>query len=211
MYRVKVRQIGNITWESVISSGTPNLKLIRDIGYQHAKGQLDKVLPVDGAMDGIFARAIFQACEYDQAFESTINYLDAVEYGFEEYKGGLRPTLNTLQGANPGSDIIMEEVDELLRDEQNVPSDTEDLDEVDINALSDNLSPCDNTAIAMPDIPVNATSENIFNITLGQVDDLIDLDFQMDDDNIFVENNQNQISQNEFTLEQWLANCEALL
>ena len=103
-------------------------------------------------MDGIFARAIFQACEYDQAFERTINYLDPVEYGFEEYKGGLRPTLNKLQDANPGSDIIVEEVDELLRNEQNVPSDTEDLDEVDINALSDYLSPCDNTAIAMPDI-----------------------------------------------------------
>ena len=75
---------------------------------------------------------------------------------------------------------------------------TQDLDGVEINALSDFLLAGDNTAIAMPEIPVNATSKKICNITLCQVDDL-GLHFEMEDGSISVENSQNQTSQNEFS------------
>ena len=87
MYRGYIQQLSQITWESIVVNGVANFKLLRDIGYQYAKGQLDKVPPVDGALDEIFARAIFQANEYDQIFENVINYLNPTEYGFEECKG----------------------------------------------------------------------------------------------------------------------------
>ena len=40
-----------MSWEQIVSENKPNLKLLRDIGYQYSKGQLDKVMPVDGALE----------------------------------------------------------------------------------------------------------------------------------------------------------------
>ena len=74
MYRVLVRKLPDITWNVIMSSGEPNLKLPRDIGCQYSKGQLDKVLPVKGALDAIFLRSVFQANEYHQVFERSIQY-----------------------------------------------------------------------------------------------------------------------------------------
>ncbi len=51
---------------------------------------------MDGAFDQIFNRAVFQANEYNQIFESTIEYPNPIKYGFEECQGGLRPTLNSI-------------------------------------------------------------------------------------------------------------------
>ena len=38
-------------------------------------------------------RAIFQANEYKQKFQSSVDYLDPFPHGFDEHKGGLRPIL----------------------------------------------------------------------------------------------------------------------
>ena len=88
MLRVTIRKLSNITWDVVISNGTPNFKLLRDIGCQYAKGQLDKTPPVDGALEPMFLRAIFLANEYDQIFSPLIDYSNPLEYGFEDHKGG---------------------------------------------------------------------------------------------------------------------------
>eukprot|EP00112_Aurelia_sp_Birch-Aquarium-sp1_P021208 Seg5644.1 transcript_id=Seg5644.1/GoldUCD/mRNA.D3Y31 product="hypothetical protein" protein_id=Seg5644.1/GoldUCD/D3Y31 len=94
MYKVYVRKLRNVTWDSLIQDGDPNFRLLRDIGCQYAKGQLDETPPVDSALDKIFLRSVFQANEYDQIFEESITYLDPLNHGFEEIKGGLRPILN---------------------------------------------------------------------------------------------------------------------
>lgn len=94
MYRVTLRKLTNITWESIVSTGLPNFKLLRDIGYQHNKGKLDKVPPVDGALHEMFLRSVFQAHEYDQIFEHNIINLNPERYGFEKVEGGLKPRLN---------------------------------------------------------------------------------------------------------------------
>ena len=93
MYRVFLLKLEQINWDSIATGGVVNFKLLREIGYQYAQGQLEKVPPVDGVLDQICARSIYQANEYDQIFQSTINYLDQLHFGFEECKGGLRPQL----------------------------------------------------------------------------------------------------------------------
>eukprot|EP00794_Sanderia_malayensis_P011535 gene11535-12728_t len=114
MYQVYISQLANISWDTINANAIPNLKLLRDIGYQYAKGQLEKVLPVDGALYEIFA--LFQASEYDQIFESNISYLDPLDFGFEVCKGGLKPKLNrnAPQTSKLGSQIVMSEVDTML-------------------------------------------------------------------------------------------------
>ena len=94
MYRVLLRKLDNITWESIVASGNPNFKILRDLGYRYSKGKLDKVPPVDGALAEMFNRSLFQAQEYDQIFERRIHNLDPEQYGFEKVDGGLRPRLN---------------------------------------------------------------------------------------------------------------------
>ena len=97
-----------------MSSGEPNLKLLRDIGCQYSKGQLDKVLPVKGALDAIFLRSVFQANEYHQVFERSIQYLDPVNHGFEKCNGGLRPVLNLASNSDSSSQIVISNIHEEL-------------------------------------------------------------------------------------------------
>ena len=122
MYRVYLRQLLTISWNTVVKDGKPNLKLLRDIGYQHAKGQLDKILPVDGALQECFKQSVFQANEYDQVFFETIDYLNPLEFGFDECQGGLRPTLNsnrtTVNSIKP--QVVLQEVDNTLKPDFNI-------------------------------------------------------------------------------------------
>ena len=114
MYRVLIRKLGNITWDLIALNGEPNFKLLRDIGCQYSKGQLDKLPPVDGALKEIFKRSVFQANEYDQVFERTITYLDPLKFGFEAYKRGLRPVLNSMYDPDPNSQIVINNIHEAL-------------------------------------------------------------------------------------------------
>ena len=59
MYRVFFPSVQSKTWESLTAGGYPNLKLLRDIGYKHTKGSLEKVPPVDGMLVEMFAQSIF--------------------------------------------------------------------------------------------------------------------------------------------------------
>ena len=94
MHRTLLRILNNITWESIVASGSPNFKILRDLGYPYGKGKLDKVPPIDGALAEMLNRSLFQAREYDQILERRIHNLDPEQYGFEKVHGGLRPRLN---------------------------------------------------------------------------------------------------------------------
>ena len=61
-----------------------------------------------------FLRSIFQANEYDQIFEPTIDYLDPVAYGFEAHKGGLRPVLNLSRQSEQQQQVTVTNVDPTL-------------------------------------------------------------------------------------------------
>eukprot|EP00794_Sanderia_malayensis_P010665 gene10665-11794_t len=173
IYRVYIRQLANISWDTINANAGPNLKLLRDIGYQYAKGQLEKVPPVDGALDEIFARALFQASEYDQIFESNISYLDPLDFGFEVCKGGLKPKLNrnAPQTSKLGSHIVMSEVDKMLLCQE---PDIGDRDYPDTPSASNIVFPEDSFSDAVDaddmHLQVDMTGESILNITLGQMD-----------------------------------------
>ena len=172
MYRVFVRQLDQITWESIVVDDAPNFKLLRDIGYQYAKGQLDKVPPVDGALDEIFARAIFQANEYNQVSKSTINYLIPTEFGFEECKGGLRPRLNKNAGPNVAEpEVVVQQVSSMLLPEEDRAEDECNCIDIDNDECTnddvDLQNPNSSFGMMGDNITQNMTAENIFNITLG--------------------------------------------
>ncbi len=174
MYRVYIRKLPNISWETIADNEIPNFKILREIGYQYAKGQLHKVPPVDGAFDEIFARALFQANEYDQIFKTTIHYLNPLDFGFEAHKNGLRPRLNRYMASSPalGTQIVMSEVNTKLlcseaRIDENIDLDCMGIGNVDVSASGID---CDETASIFKDAAINMTAENIFDITLGQVD-----------------------------------------
>ena len=114
MYRVLVRKLSDITWDVIMSSGEPNLKLLRGIGCQCSKGQLDKVLPVKGALNAIFLRSVFQANEYHQVFERSMKYLDPVSHGFKKCRGGLHPVLNMAPNSDSSSQLVISNIHEAL-------------------------------------------------------------------------------------------------
>ena len=94
MYRTLLCKLNIITWESKVASGSPNFKILRDLGYRYGKGKLDKVPPSDGALAEVFNSSLFQAREYDQIFEKRIHNLDTEQYGFEKVDGRVRPRLH---------------------------------------------------------------------------------------------------------------------
>ena len=87
MYRVFFQSVQSKTWESLTACCYPNLKLLRDIGYKHTKGRLEKVPPVDGVLVEMFAQSIFQAHEYGQIFDRFFENLEPNKFGFEKCEG----------------------------------------------------------------------------------------------------------------------------
>ena len=147
MYRVLIRKLPDITWDVLVTSGKPNLKLLRDIGCQYSKGQLDKVLPVEGVLNAICLRSVFQANEYHQIFERNITYLDPINHGFEKFKGGLRPLLNLASDSDSSSQIVISSIHETLLNSINDTSESnthamcpcnEASEDLEMDDLSDN-------------------------------------------------------------------------
>eukprot|EP00112_Aurelia_sp_Birch-Aquarium-sp1_P007420 Seg18087.1 transcript_id=Seg18087.1/GoldUCD/mRNA.D3Y31 product="hypothetical protein" protein_id=Seg18087.1/GoldUCD/D3Y31 len=190
MYRVSIRKLSNITWDVVISNGEPNFKLLRDIGCQYAKGQLDKTPPVDGALDQIFLRAVFQANEYDQIFAPSIDYLNPLEYGFEEHKGGLQPVLNKNRTPQQQNQVVIRHIDEVLFEDlenSNEPNDYDlnlDLHEsVTVDCQLDNEETIARDNISLDNITgINAS--NILDVTVGQL--VADNEEPVDNDEVLI-------------------------
>ena len=211
MYHVYIQKLDQISWESIVIDEFPNFKLLRDIGYQYAKGQLKKVPPVDGALDEIFARAIFQANEYNQVFESTINYLTPTEYGFEKCKGGLRPRLNknTCANGNVEPEIIVSQVNSLLLPDETTENNCS-CAAIDDEEVMDDEAELQNydSSVCMfgNDNTPNLTAENIFKITLGQIDDKLENNIS----SLFEKDRQSQVESRHdddsslFGFDEWL-------
>ncbi len=182
----------------------PNFKLLRDIGYQYAKGQLEKVPPVDGALDEMFARALYQANEYNQIFESTINYLDPIQHGFEECKGGLKPRLN--KNANTdGPEIVMSQVNPLLVEDVGVEENCDCSQFCDEEVFDEDigLQNFDSSVDLFRNATaLDVTADNIFNITLDQ-------NYQTFEDEIVLSDRQLSVESSEdnsmlFDFSEWL-------
>ena len=189
MYRVSIRKLCNITWDVVISNGEPNFKLLRDIGCQYAKGQLDKTPPVDGALDQIFLRAVFQANEYDQIFAPLIDYLNPLEHSFEEHKGGLRPVLNKNITPQQQNQVVIRHIDQALFEDLENANETFDdelnidlHESVTVNCQLDSEEPLTRDNLNLDSITgINAS--NILDVTVGQL--VADNEEPVDDDELF--------------------------
>ena len=208
MYRVYARKLDKIKWDSIVVEGVPNFKLLRDIGYQYAKGQLEKVPPVDGAFEGIFVRSLFQAYEYDQIFSQKIVYPNPVEFGFEECKGGLRPKLNLNIDENEDlePDIILSKVDKNLIPDKFIVGNMCVCDELDtelsVGEIQDQLFAETSTPVEGNGISMNMTAENIFNVTLGQMDG--ELEFNIVSDTQLHSDMSQETESDLFTFDDWV-------
>ena len=208
MYRVYARKLDKSKWDSIVVEAVPNFKLLRDIGYQYAKSQLEKVPPVDGAFEGIFARSLFQAYEYDQIFSQKIVYPNPVEFGFEECKGGLRPKLNLNIDENEDlePDIILSKVDKNLIPDKFIVGNMCVCDELDtepsVGEIQDQLFAETSTPVEGNGISMNMTAENIFNVTLGQMDG--ELEFNIVSDTQLHSDMSQETESDLFTFDDWV-------
>ena len=181
IYRVYIRKLRNVTWDSLIQDGDPNFRLLRDIGCQYAKGQLDKTPPVDSALDEIFLRSVFQANEYDQIFEESITYLDPLSHGFEEYKGGLRPVLNRNIDEGGNGQVVIRQVDSAVCEgiENDSQENAADISCDCLDAGIDEACVPDDGNIPLSEsvlealncsYDLNLTQQNLFDVTTGNVE-----------------------------------------